>query len=122
MSSNKNGFQEMAVYTSNLAKVDAEKISKESLIEAANFFVEKLLPNIPKSLMNKKHMKDHVKIEIDDDKVTVYFESTSFYWRFLENGTNKIEAKHFVEGTWQQQKTNIEDIMTQKLLKRLKGN
>ncbi|MGL4335238.1 MAG: HK97-gp10 family putative phage morphogenesis protein [Lactococcus garvieae] len=116
-----NGFQDMADYTSRLARVDPVKITKESLQEAAEYFVARLLPAIPRSLRNKKHMKDHVKIEVDEDKVTVYFEGTSYYWRFVENGTSKIRASHFVEGTWQQQKENIEDIMTQKLIKELEG-
>lgn len=121
MSSNNNGFQEMADYSSRLARVDPKKITLESLEEAANFFVEKLLPNIPKSLMKKKHMKDHVKVEVSEDKVTIYFEDTSFYWRFIENGTSKIQAEHFVEGTWQQHKETIQDIMSNELLKEMKG-
>ena len=121
MSSNKNGFQEMADYTSRLAKVDPQKITLGSLIDAANFFVEKLLPVIPKSLIKKKHMRDHIKIEIADEKVTIYFDDTSFYWRFIENGTTKIKAVHFVEGTWQQNKEMVQDIMTEKLLKELEG-
>ncbi|NCB82636.1 MAG: HK97 gp10 family phage protein [Bacilli bacterium] len=121
MSSNNNGFQEMLDYTTRLAQVNIDKVSIESLENAASFFVEKLLPNIPKSLMNKKHMKDHVKIEIGDDRVTVYFEDTSFYWRFIENGTSIIQAEHFVEGTWQQHKETIQDIMSNELLKEMKG-
>lgn len=121
MSSNNNGFQEMLDYTTRLAQVNFDKVSIESLENAASFFVEKLLPNIPKSLMNKKHMKDHVKIEIGDDRVTVYFEDTSFYWRFIENGTSKMQAEHFVEGTWQQHKETIQDIMSNELLKEMKG-
>ena len=121
MSSNNNGFQEMADYSSRLARVDPKKITLESLEEAANFFVEKLFPNIPKSLMKKKHMKDHVKVEVSEDKVTIYFDGTAFYWRFVENGTTKIKAVHFVEGTWQQNKEMIENIMTQKLFKELEG-
>ncbi|MCT0442524.1 hypothetical protein EFK55_13500 [Lactococcus lactis subsp. lactis] len=119
---NNNGFKEIADYTSRLAKVDPVEITLESLNDAAEYFVEKLVPVIPKSLMKKEHMRDHILIEASEDKVTVSFEGTSFYWRFIENGTKKIKAVHFVEGTWQQQKSNIEDIMTQKLLKKLEGN
>lgn len=116
-----NGFEEMAAYTSRLTKVNPEKVSKESILEAANFFLEKLIPVIPKSLRNKKHMRDHVKIEVEDDKVIIYFDETSYYWRFAENGTSKIQAVHFVESTWQQNKEMIENIMTQKLLKEMEG-
>lgn len=116
-----NGFQDMLDYTSRLSQVDPQKVTLESLNEAAQYFVDKLLPNIPRSLMKKKHMKDHIKVDVEDDKVTIYFEDTSFYWRFVENGTVKMKAQHFVEGTWQQQKSNVEDIMTKKIIKEMEG-
>ncbi len=111
----------MADYFSRLTKVDPEEITLESLEEAAEYFVEKLIPKIPKSLMKKQHMRDHLKIEVSEEKVTVFFEDTAFYWRFAENGTKHIKAVHFVESTWQQEKTKIEDIMTRKLLKKIEG-
>lgn len=111
----------MLDYTSQLAKVDPEKVTLESLDEAAQFFVEKLLPNVPRSLMKKKHMRDHIKIEVGEDRVSISFEDTSFYWRFVENGTVNMKAQHFVEGTWQQQKSNVEDIMTKKIIKEMEG-
>ncbi|MCH1713170.1 MULTISPECIES: HK97-gp10 family putative phage morphogenesis protein [Lactococcus] len=116
-----NGFQDMLDYTSRLSQVDPQKVTLESLNEAAQYFVDKLLPNIPRSLMKKKHMKDHIKVDVEDDKVTIYFEDTSFYWRFVENGTVNMKAQHFVEGTWQQQKSNVEDIMTKKIIKEMEG-
>ncbi|MCO7180448.1 HK97 gp10 family phage protein [Lactococcus formosensis] len=121
MLKNNNGFQDMLDYTSQLAKVDPEKVTLESLDEAAQFFVEKLLPNIPRSLMKKKHMRDHIKIEVGEDMVSISFEDTSFYWRFVENGTVNMKAQHFVEGTWQQQKNNVENIMTKKIIKEMEG-
>lgn len=111
----------MLDYTSRLSQVNPEKITIESLNEAAQYFVGKLMPSIPRSLMKKKHMKDHIKVVIEDDKVIIVFEDTSFYWRFVENGTVNMKAQHFVEGTWQQQKTNIENIMTKKIIKEMEG-
>lgn len=111
----------MAAYTSRLTRVNPEKITQDSLHEAAEYFVAKLLPVIPRSLRKGKHMRDYIKIEVSDEEITVYFENTAFYWRFIENGTVKITATHFVEGTWQQQKEKIEDIMTQKLMNELEG-
>lgn len=111
----------MLDYTSQLSQVDPEKITLESLEEAAQYFIEKLLPHIPRSLMKKKHMKDHIKVEVKDNEVTISFDGTHFYWRFVENGTANIKAQHFVEGTWQQYRNNIEDIMTQKILKEMEG-
>lgn len=111
----------MLDYTSQLSKVNPAKITLESLEEAAQYFVGKLLPNIPRSLMKKKHMKDHIKVVVEDDKVTIYFQDTSFYWRFVENGTVNMKAQHFVEGTWQQQKSSVENIMTKKIIKEMEG-
>ena len=121
MPKNNNGFQDMLDYTTRLTRVDPETICLDSLIDAADYFAKKLLPNIPRSLMTKKHMRDHLKVKVNDDKVTIYFEGTAFYWRFVENGTSKIRAEHFVEGTWQQNKEAIENIMTQKILKSMEG-
>ena len=118
MLSNKNGFSEMSDYLGNLSKVDPKKISIESLEEAANFYMKQLLPKIPKSLLKKKHMKDHVKVVVEDDRVKVQFEDTAFYWRFAENGTTKQRAQHFASGTNKQQ---IEEIMTKKIIKMWEG-
>lgn len=121
MSNNNNGFQEMLDYTTTLTRVDPVKVTKESLLEAAEFFVEKLLPNIPESLRKKKHMKDHIKIEVKEDVVTVYFQNTAYYWRFIENGTKNIKAEHFVEGTWEKFGKEIETIMSKSLLEKMEG-
>lgn len=52
---NNNGFADMADYLGKLSQVDATKLSIESLTAAANFYMEKLLPNIPKSLLKEAH-------------------------------------------------------------------
>lgn len=116
MANNNNGFKDMADYLGKLSQVDIKKVSFESLEEAADFYVKKLLPNIPKSLMKKEHMADHVKVEISDDRVSVYFEDTSFYWRFAENGTVNQKAQHFASGTYETSKNEIEKIMTKKII------
>lgn len=118
---NNNGFQDMLDYTTRLARVDPIQITIDSLKDAAEYFVEKLLPNIPKSLFKKKHIRDQLKIEVQDDKVSIYFEDTAYYWRFVEHGTNKIKAEHFVEGTWQQNSNEVEKIMTQKIMNAMEG-
>lgn len=119
MSSNDNGFEDMANHFGKLAKADPEKISKESLKEAAETYVKELIPNIPVSLMKKKHAKDQVKVEVSDDEIKVVFEETVFYWRFLNNGTTNLKALHFKERTWEQNKEKIQDIMTNKLIEEL---
>lgn len=113
---NNNGFADMADYLGTLVQVDPTKLSLESLTSAANFYREQLLPKIPKSLLKKKHMADQVKVIIEDDQVQVAFEGTAFYWRFAENGTKNQKAQHFASGTFEQNKDQIEKIMTQQIL------
>lgn len=122
MPSNKNGFAEMADILGELSRVDPVKVSIESLEEAANFYVEQMLPHIPKSLMKRKHMRDQIKVVVEKDKVRVAFEDTAFYWRFAENGTVNQKAQHFASGTYEQNKTKIEEIMTKKIMNLWGGN
>lgn len=121
MASNNNGFADMADYLGRLATVDATKVSMESLEDAANFYIKQLVPNIPQSLLKKKHMKDQVKVNIEDDRVQVIFEDTAFYWRFAENGSVNQKAQHFASGTYEQNQARIEDIMTQKIINLWEG-
>lgn len=121
MASNNNGFQDMADYLGTLAKVDAKKVSIESLENAAKFYMKQLIPNVPKSLLKKKHMADQIKVSIEEDRVTVSFEGTAFYWRFAENGTTSQRAQHFASGTYEQNKNEIESIMTQKIIELWEG-
>lgn len=116
---NNNGFADAADQLGKLASVDIKKISQESLKEAAEFYVSKLIPNIPKSLMKKKHMKDQVKVEIRDEEIAVVFEETAYYWRFVEKGTVNTKAQHFAGRTWSQHRKQIEEIMQNKFIKEL---
>ncbi|MEM5199102.1 HK97-gp10 family putative phage morphogenesis protein [Enterococcus faecium] len=118
---NNNGFADMADYLGKLSQVDPAKVSMDSLEKAANFYMEKLLPNIPKSLFRKKHAADQVHVVIENDQVQVAFEGTAFYWRFAENGTKNQKAQHFASGTFEQNKDQIEKIMTQQILDLWKG-
>lgn len=120
MTKSGNGFAEMSDYLGNL--LDVGEVAKASLEEAAEFYVEKLMPEIPKSLIkNKEHMRDHVKVTIESDRVVVHFEDTSFYWRFPENGTTNQRAQHFASGTFEKHKKEIEEIMTRKVMKKQEG-
>lgn len=121
MANNNNGFADLADYFGELSKVDPKKLSLESLEDAASFYLEKLLPRIPRSLMKKKHMKDQIKVVVEDERVKVQFDGTAFYWRFAENGTVNQKAQHFASGTYEQYKEKIEDIMTKKIINSWEG-
>lgn len=115
-----NGFSDMSDYLGNIAKV-TEEVTQQSLEEAATFYLNKLLPKVPKSLLKKEHMRDHIKIEMTTEGVEVFFENTKLYWRFAENGTTKQRAQNFASGTFEQYKNQIESIMTKKIMNELKG-
>lgn len=120
MPTNQNGFEDMSKKLGELSKV-TEKVTIESLEAAANFYVSKLLPVIPKSLLKKKHMIDHIKVTLENEQVTVTFEGAAFYWRFAENGTKQQKAQHFAASTWEQNQKQIENIMTEKIIKEMEG-
>lgn len=119
--SRKVGFSYMADYFGTLSKVDMKKITKKSLEEAAEFYMEKLVPEIPESLRNRKHMKDQLIVEIDSTGVKVAFEEAAFYWRFVENGTTDQKAQLFASKTYEKHKAEIEAIMANKILKKWEG-
>lgn len=52
-----NGFSDMSDYLGNIAKV-TEEVTQQSLEEAATFYLNKLLPKVPKSLLKKEHMRN----------------------------------------------------------------
>ncbi|EJV04389.1 HK97-gp10 family putative phage morphogenesis protein, partial [Enterococcus faecalis] len=56
-----------------------------------------------------------------NEGVEVVFEDTAFYWRFAENGTVNQKAQHFASGTFEQYKSQIEMIMTKKIMNKMKG-
>ncbi|MBE6171055.1 MAG: hypothetical protein E7152_15685 [Enterococcus casseliflavus] len=121
MAKRKNGFEAQADYFGTLMKTDPAKISLESLEEAAEFYLEKLIPNIPESLLDKEHMNDHVKVIVEEKEVKVVFEDTFFYWRFSENGTDTQKAQRFASKTYKKHKDKIAEIMTRKNINQWKG-
>lgn len=116
-----NGFKDVADYLGNILRADPQKVSIESLTNAANFYTEKLIPQIPKSLLKKEHMRDHVKVVVEEDQVKVVFDDTAFYWRFVENGTPNQRAQHFASGTFEQYREQIEKLMTEEIMKLQEG-
>lgn len=121
MMARKNGFEAQADYFGNLMKADPTKITMKSLEEAAEFYVSKLLPQVPESLRTKEHMKDHLEVVIVDREVRVVFKDTAFYWRFPENGTTDQKAQRFASKTYKKHSEKIAEIMTRKIMNQWKG-
>ncbi|SLN00262.1 conserved hypothetical protein TIGR01725 [Brachybacterium faecium] len=120
MSNNQNGFVGMADYLGTISDISESNIGLSSLKAAADYYVDKLIPRIPKSLMKKKHMREHVKVVIEDEQIRVVFEDTAFYWRFAENGTVNQKAQRYASNTYVQYRSNIENLMSEKILKELR--
>lgn len=119
---NSNGFEDMASKLAKMSDVNQD-VAMESLEDAANYYVARLTPNVPKSLIGSGHMRDHLKVVVEDETIKVAFDKTAYYWRFVENGTggkHGQRAQNFARGTYSQNRVNIEKIMTQKILNKLK--
>ncbi|WP_371069139.1 HK97-gp10 family putative phage morphogenesis protein [Sediminibacillus sp. JSM 1682029] len=126
MAKNNNGFAEALEDINTLLKVD-KKVEIDVLEEAAEYFVQKLKPRIPKSNFNKEHMRDSLKVVVKDDRVSVEFDDTAWYWFLVEHGHKKasgrgrVKGAHFVQNTWDADADKINDIMADKIIKKMGG-
>ncbi|UAL46809.1 HK97 gp10 family phage protein [Sutcliffiella horikoshii] len=126
MSANNNGFEEAIREINTLLKVN-KTVEKNVLEEAAEYFVEKLRPRIKKSNLNKKHLRDSLKVVVKNDRVSVEFEDGAFYWHMVEhghkkaNGRGRVKGQHFVQNTFDAEGDKIADIMANKIIKKMGG-
>ncbi len=107
-----NGFQDFQKIIKNINVEKSQVLVAQK--EAANFYMQKLRPNIPKSVMAKHHMAGDLSVKVDGDEVKVMI--GDWYWRFPENGTVHQRAQHFARNTLQSNEKQIEDIMVKKIL------
>lgn len=123
---NNNGFADALKQIKTLLKVD-KKVTLEGLEAAAEYFVKKLKPRIPVSDRNKKHLRDMLKIVVLNDKVQVAFGVDGWYWHLVEHGHKKrgssgrVKGRHFVRNTWDSENKKIEEIMLNKIIKKMEG-
>lgn len=124
MSNNRNGFEDAINQLKTVAKIN-EKTSLDALEEAADYFVNKLKPELVQSGVSKKHMVDALTIKIEKGKVIVLFEEFGWYWYMVEHGHKKSNGKGSVRGTFtikktvDQEKLKLEKIMKESILKKL---
>lgn len=123
MSSNNNGFADALKQTKTLLKVN-EKVALGALEEAANYFAERLKPKIPEKL---GIAKGSLKVVVHGDMVQVVFGQDAWYWHLVEHGhkkrgrRGKVKGRHFVRNTWDAESNNIEEIMLEKIIKKMEG-
>lgn len=121
---NNNGFADALNQINTLINVN-QQVSLQALEAAANYFVEKLRPKIPKSKRTKKHMKDVLKVIVKNDMVQVVFEDNS-YWYLVDKGHKKVgggrvKGRHFVRNTLDAEGNKIEQIMLEKIIQKMEG-
>ncbi|WP_261809551.1 HK97-gp10 family putative phage morphogenesis protein [Levilactobacillus humaensis] len=114
-----NGFEDLAEKLSNIHI--GETVAISALEEAADFYLEQLIPRIPESVLNKEHARDHIHVKVENNEVNVAFDDKGWYWIFPENGTIYQRATHYARGTFQQNRSRIEEIMTRKIMSKMKG-
>lgn len=122
---NNNGFADALKEINTLLNVN-KKVELEVLEQAAQYFVEKLKPRIPKSAKNKTHLRDTLKVVVKDDMVQVVFDDNTFYWHLVEHGHKKVnggkvKGRHFVQNTFDAEGDKIAEIMSQKIIKKMGG-
>jgi HK97 gp10 family phage protein len=126
MASNNNGFADALNEINTLIKVN-KKVELEVLEQAAEYFVKKLRPRIPKSSQSGKHLRDALKVVVHNDHVSVEFEDWAYYWHLVEHGhkkasgRGKIKGRHFVQNTFDAEGEKIADIMANKILDKMGG-
>lgn len=114
-----NGFEDLSKQLSDI-KIN-QTVAMAALERAADFYLDRLIPQIPESKFTRKHARDHIRVKLAGDEVHVAFDDDSWYWQFPENGTIYQRAQHFARGTYQQNRARIEQIMTEKILAKMKG-
>jgi HK97 gp10 family phage protein len=126
MAANNNGFADALKEINTLIKVN-KRVELNVLEEAAEYFVKKLRPRIPKSPQSGRHLRDALKVVVHDDHVSVEFEDWAFYWHLVEhghkkaNGRGKIKGRHFVQNTFDADGDKIADIMANEIVKKMEG-
>ncbi|MCC2381160.1 HK97 gp10 family phage protein [Bacillus wiedmannii] len=127
MASNNNGFADALEDINTLLRVN-QKVEKQFLEEAANYFISKLKPKIKLSNKNKKtHLRESLKVVVKNDLVSVEFEDEAWYWYLYENGHKKVsgkgrvKGKHFVQNTFDAEGDKIAEILSQKIVSKMGG-
>ena len=119
-----NGFEDALKQMKTIVDVN-ETVAMDALEEAAQYFVEKLRPELARSAINKKHMADGLQIKIEKEKIVVYFEEHAFYWHMVDKGHRKansrgrVKGTHTIRNTLTRESEKIEKIMLQKITKKM---
>lgn len=120
---NNNGFADALKQMKTLLNVD-KKVTLDVLEEAAEYFAQKLKSSIP---VRRGRLKDGLKVVVRSDMVQVVFGNDAWYWHLVEHGHKKrgsrgrVRGRHFVRNTWTAESKRIEEIMLNKIIKKMEG-
>lgn len=127
MATNNDGFADALEEINTLLKVD-KKVELDVLEQAAEYFVQKLRPQIKMSDKKKRtHLRNSLKVVVKGDTVSVEFGDDAWYWYLAEhghkkaNGKGRVKGLHFVQNTFDSIGDKIADIMANKIIKKMEG-
>ena len=124
-SKNQNGFAHALEELNTLINVN-KKVEIEVLEEAANYFVRELKKVIPVG-GGERHLRDELKVVVEDDVVRVTFGPKGWYWYLVEhghkksNGRGRVKGAHFVRNTLDAHGDKISEMMADKIMNKMKG-
>lgn len=109
-----NGFEDFQKVLRKVQVDDAIVVAAQR--EAAEFYVQKLLPNIPKS-KRTKHMANDVHVTVTNGEVQVRI--AEWYWRFPEKGTIHQKATNYARNTLKNSSKQIAEMMQKRIIKEM---
>jgi HK97 gp10 family phage protein len=121
---NHNGFADALNDLNTLIKID-KNVEMDVLEDAADYFVKKLRPRIPRTNRNKQHLINNLKVVVKGDRVSVEFEDASWYWFLAEHGHKKaggrgrVKGQHFFRNTFDAEGDKITEMMANKIIKKM---
>ncbi|MGF9991557.1 HK97 gp10 family phage protein [Bacillus mycoides] len=127
MAANNNGFADALEDINTLLRVN-KQVEMDVLEEAAKYFASKLKANIKLSNKNKRtHLKNSLKVVIKNDRVSVEFEDSAWYWCLAEhgykkaNGRGRVKGSHFSQNTFDAEGDKVADILAEKIIDKMEG-
>jgi HK97 gp10 family phage protein len=124
------GMQELIDRVNKLG-TKGEVIKKNTLIKAGTLVKNAMEKKAPRSILNKKHMADNIKMsDIEKENGVDYIKigpnkgdnSEFFYSKFTEWGTSKIPAQHWAENSVLENKKEINEIIVEELKRGLEDD
>lgn len=124
------GMQELIDRVNKLGE-KGEVIKKNTLIKAGTLVKNAMEKKAPRSILNKKHMADNIKMsDIEKENGVDYIKigpnkgdnSEFFYSKFTEWGTTKIPAQHWAENSILENKKEINEIIVEELKRGLEDD